>query len=84
LRLALEAGKKGGTAPTVLSSSNEEAVYAFIDGKISFMTIPAVVAHVLKKHLVHSKPTLDDILAVDAWAREEARHYIQIKGSKKT
>lgn len=72
LKLALDAGKKGGTAPVALSSSNEVAVQAFIEGKISFMSIPKIVAGVLKKHDVEARPSLDDVIRVDAWAREQA------------
>jgi hypothetical protein len=76
LRLALLAGEKGGTAPVALSSANEEAVRAFIDERISFMTIPAVVSHVLKKNKVRRNPTLKDVLSVDTWARKEANSFI--------
>lgn len=80
LQLALNAGRRGGTAPTVLSSSNEVAVRAFIDKQISFMSIPQVVAAVLKKHKVRNKPTLEDVLEVDVWAREAAHKFINNKG----
>ncbi|MCG3203569.1 MAG: 1-deoxy-D-xylulose 5-phosphate reductoisomerase [Elusimicrobia bacterium] len=80
LQLALSAGRRGGTAPTALSSSNEVAVRAFIDKKISFMAIPKVVAGVLKKHKVRNSPTLDDVLEVDNWARIEAQKIIERKG----
>lgn len=83
LKLALDAGRRGGTAPTALSSSNEEAVWAFINGDITFMTIPRVVAAVLKKHKVRNNPTLDDVLDVDRWARKEARELIA-KNLKRT
>ncbi len=82
LQLALDAGKKGGTAPTALSSSNEEAVKSFIEGKLSFMSIPKVVAGVLKKHKVRNNPSLDDVFEVDAWAREEAQKIIQTIGNQ--
>ncbi len=76
LRLALEAGKQGGTAPVVLSSSNEEAVRAFLEKKISFMSIPKIVAAVLKAHAFNAKPKLSDVIAMDAWARKEAGNVI--------
>jgi 1-deoxy-D-xylulose-5-phosphate reductoisomerase len=76
LKLALDAGKRGGTAPVALSSSNEEAVQAFIERKISFMSIARVVGAVLKRHPVRNKPTLHDVLEVDGWARREARAII--------
>jgi 1-deoxy-D-xylulose-5-phosphate reductoisomerase len=76
LKLALVAGSRGGTAPVVLSSSNEEAVQAFIDGKIAFTSIDRVVAGVLGLHEVRNHPTLDDVQQVDGWARREARRVI--------
>ncbi len=82
LKLALDAGKRGGTAPTALSSANEEAVKAFINGQISFMSIPKVVAGVLKKHRPKSALELKTIMAVDVWAREYARELIHNIGRK--
>lgn len=83
LNLALEAGKQGGTAPAALSAANEEAVRAFLDGRISFMSIPKVVSGVLRKHKPHSKPALEDVLEVDRWARQEAQQLIHNIGTKK-
>jgi 1-deoxy-D-xylulose-5-phosphate reductoisomerase len=77
LRLALGAGKVGGTAPVVLSAGNEEAVQAFIDQLISFMDIPRIVAKVMKKNVLVTRPTLDDILRADGWARDEAKTFIR-------
>ncbi|MCB4756149.1 MAG: 1-deoxy-D-xylulose-5-phosphate reductoisomerase [Elusimicrobia bacterium] len=76
LRLALEAGRTGGTAPVVLSSSNEIAVAAFVGKRLPFSEIPRVVEKTLKKHTVRKTPSLDDILTADRWAREEARNLI--------
>lgn len=77
LRLALAAGEKGGTAPAALSSANEEAVRAFINKEIRFTDIAAVSAAVLKKHKVRNQPTLEDVLAIDRWARNEARQFME-------
>jgi 1-deoxy-D-xylulose-5-phosphate reductoisomerase len=82
LKLALDAGRKGGTAPTALSSANEEAVKAFIEGRISFMTIASIVGKVLASHKVRNKPTLEDVLDVDAWGRDAARQLIAKLGKK--
>ncbi len=76
LKLALDAGKRGGTAPTALSAANEVSVRAFIDGEISFMTIPKVVGKTMSLHKVRNKPNLKDVLEVDAWGRETARQII--------
>jgi len=82
LRMALEAGKRGGTAPVVLSSSNEEAVRAFLEKRISFMAIPRVVETVLKAHRFQPSPKLSDVLVMDAWARERAQHVISLLEKK--
>ena len=73
LKLALDAGKRGGSAPAALSASNEVAVKAFIDGRITFTGIPTVVRRVMAQHKVRNKPTLADVLEVDRWARERAQ-----------
>lgn len=73
LRLAMEAGGKGGTYPAVLSAADEVAVELFLARKIGFLDIAALVAKTLDRHEVISDPTIEDILAVDAWARETAR-----------
>ncbi len=52
LKLALDAGRRGGTAPVTLSAANEVSVRAFIEKEISFMAIPRVVAEVLRRHAV--------------------------------
>ncbi len=83
LKLALDAGRIGGTAPAILSSSNEEAVYEFLKGRLSFMQISRVVAGVLKKHPVRKHPTLQDVLDVDSSARTMAREFIETVSSKK-
>jgi 1-deoxy-D-xylulose-5-phosphate reductoisomerase len=76
LKLALGAGMKGGTAPAVLSSSNEVAVQAFIDKKISFMSIPRVVARVLATHRRKPASSLAIVLEADRWARQQAEKEI--------
>ena len=72
LRLAREAGTKGGTLPAVLNAANEIAVPAFLDGKILFPAIWLTVEAVMKRHQTVEHPSLDDILKADAWARSAA------------
>jgi len=72
LPLAIETGKKGGTYPAVLCAADEAAVDLFLKEKIGFMDIPRVVDKVLQKHDSVTRPTLDDILAADEWARQTA------------
>jgi len=74
LALALAAGRKGGTMPTVLSAANEVAVGLFLNGRISFTDIPAIGEEVMRRHRKPSaNPGLDEILAADAWARGQAQ-----------
>jgi 1-deoxy-D-xylulose-5-phosphate reductoisomerase len=72
LSLAIEAGKKGGTCPAVLCAADEVAVDLFLKEKIGFMDIPRVVDDVLQKHDIVPRPSIDDILAADKWARQTA------------
>jgi 1-deoxy-D-xylulose-5-phosphate reductoisomerase len=78
VRLAREAGTTGATAPAVYNAANEVAVEAFRQGRLGFVEIIDTVAHVLGSHDVPSNPalTLDDVLAADAWARDEATRLI--------
>lgn len=72
LRLALEAGRRGGTCPAVLSAADEVAVELFLDGRIGFADIPRLVAEALEQHRSIADPSLDDIIAADEWARGRA------------
>lgn len=72
LALAIQAGRAGGSTVAVMNAVNEVAVSLFLDGKIGFTGIPAMIEAVLEKHDNRIDPTLDDVLAADAWARQEA------------
>lgn len=72
LNLARRAGEVGGTLPAVLNAANEIAVEAFCAGEISFTEITTTVARVMDVHELVTQPSLGDILAADAWAREVA------------
>ena len=72
LRVARRAGEIGGTLPAVMNAANEVAVEAFCNGKISFPQISEAVAHAMDQHKVEPSPTLEQILAADAWARATA------------
>ena len=72
VKLAIEAGRLGGTYPAVLCAADEVAVELFLAGKIAFTDVPKVVATVLEHHKSVSRPSLNEILAADAWAREYA------------
>ena len=77
LRLAYEAAGRGGTMPAVLNGANEIAVEAFLREKIGFSDIVFVVEQVLSRHSVQEEPSIDEILAADRWAREEAGQTIK-------
>jgi 1-deoxy-D-xylulose-5-phosphate reductoisomerase len=73
LRLAKEAGAKGGTYPTVLAAADEQAVQLFLDDAIGFMDIPRLVDAALEQHESFPEPTLGDILEADIWARHRVQ-----------
>lgn len=72
LRLAMEAGRIGGTMPTVLNAANEVAVSAFLQGRIGFVEIPRLIERVMEQHQVEPV-SLDAIFASDGWARKRAQ-----------
>ncbi|MBN9623647.1 MAG: 1-deoxy-D-xylulose-5-phosphate reductoisomerase [Actinobacteria bacterium] len=72
LRLALEAGEAGGTAPTILNAADEVAVAAFLDGRIPFTGIAAVIERILEQMPAQPVTHFDDLFATDAEARERA------------
>ena len=72
LNLARRAGDLGGTLPAVFNAANEVAVEAFCSRKITFDLIPELVSQTMKRHELIEQPTLEHILAADAWARREA------------
>jgi 1-deoxy-D-xylulose-5-phosphate reductoisomerase len=77
--LAREAGRLGGTAPTVYNAANEVCVDAFRDQRLGFTEIVSTVERVVASHDVGSTEalTVDDILAADSWARDVAVRLIQ-------
>jgi 1-deoxy-D-xylulose-5-phosphate reductoisomerase len=77
--LARRAGEMGATAPAVYNAANEVAVDAFRSGRLRFVDIVDTIADVVGRHDVPSEQTLtvDDVLAADAWARDEAALLIE-------
>jgi 1-deoxy-D-xylulose-5-phosphate reductoisomerase len=73
LRLAMEAGRLGGTYPAAMAAADEVAVERFLGGEIGFLDIPLVVEAVMEKHRPTADPELEAILEADARARAEAR-----------
>jgi 1-deoxy-D-xylulose-5-phosphate reductoisomerase len=77
LRLALEAGEAGGTAPCVLNAADEVAVAAFLGGRIPFTAIPAVIERVLEEMPAQAVTHFDDLFAADAEARRRSEEQVQ-------
>lgn len=75
-KLALQALRRGGTAPTVLNAANEIAVQAFLDKKILFTDIPNIIEETLSNVLITSVDSLEAILAADTIARKESAKFI--------
>lgn len=73
LAMAFEAGKIGGTMPTVLNAANEVAVEKFLNKTIPFLGIEAMIEKTLNKHVSINNPQLGDIQHADQWARDFAR-----------
>ena len=76
LAIAIECGKAGGTLPCAFNAANEEAVNAFLEGKIKYLDIPYITASVTQAHHNVLVPTLEDIEAADAAARAAAQAVI--------
>ncbi len=72
LRLAMEAGRLGGTWPAAMAAADEVAVERFLAGAIGFLDIPAVIERALERHESTPDPDLEAIFAADQWARSAA------------
>jgi 1-deoxy-D-xylulose-5-phosphate reductoisomerase len=72
LRLGYAAAEAGGTLPAVLNAANEVAVAAFLEGRLPFLGIPRVVEETMAAHQLESITSLEQILAVNRWARDYA------------
>jgi 1-deoxy-D-xylulose-5-phosphate reductoisomerase len=80
LGLAYRALEGGGTLPAVLNAANEEAVGAFLDGRIPFTAIPEQVGETMDARPAQPTGALADVLAADAWAREHTRAGLARRG----
>lgn len=75
LSLAYEAGKTGGSMPTVFNAANEKAVALFLQEKISYLTMADILEDAMEKHVLIKHPSLEEILAVE----QETYDYIEKK-----
>lgn len=76
VKLAYEMGKTGGTATVCLNAANEEAVFAFLDGKIKLYNIYEITKKMCDEHKVIKNPTIDEIFEVDKEIREKTKELI--------
>ena len=75
LKLAIEAGKKGGTYPAVLCGADEAAVELFLSQRLGFTDIAKFVEQALEQHQVIAHPTLEEIMESDIWARQKVMEF---------
>ncbi len=73
--LGFEVAARGGTAGAVLNAANEVAVERFLNGDLGFTDITRVCRAVLNNHNFDANPTLDELMRLDQWAREETRSW---------
>lgn len=73
LKLAFEAGKQGGTLPVVMNAANEEAVYLFLNKKISLWQIYEITRKFMSEHNNITSPSLEEILETDKIVRSEVK-----------
>jgi 1-deoxy-D-xylulose-5-phosphate reductoisomerase len=77
LDLAVQAGRQGATAPAALNAANEEAVAAFLAGRLPFPGIAQVVTEVLDRHRPPATLDLATVLAAEQWSRGLARTLVE-------
>ncbi len=77
IALAYAALRSGGTAPAILNAANEVAVAAFLEHRLPFQRIAAVIEHTLAAIPSGAADTLEQVLAVDNQARQVAREHIE-------
>lgn len=65
LKLAFEAGRTGGSLPTVLNAANERAVAMFLDRKIRYLQIPEIIWECMERHKVIADPSVEEILETE-------------------
>jgi len=80
LGLARAAAEAGGTAPAALNAANEVAVAAFLEGRLDFLGIPALIDRVMSSHRAAPARELADVLEADRWARAAAQERLAAAG----
>ena len=77
LKLAIDAGRAGGTMTTVLNAANEAAVSLFLKEKITFLEIDELIERAMDEHSNVSSPDLDTILFVDSQTRKSVQNMVK-------
>lgn len=70
LSMAYEAGRVGGSMPTVFNAANERAVAKFLDEKIAYLEIIEIIKECMEQHKVIGDPTVEEILETERWTYE--------------
>ena len=70
LRLGMEAANMGGTAPAILNAANEVSVQAFLEKKVSFVSIPDIISQVMSELTYEKALSIDIVLEADRQARQ--------------
>ena len=76
--LGYEVARVGGTAGAVLNAANEAAVAGFLEGQLSFTEIVPACRSVLDNHHFEASPTLERLIELDIWARQEVTRWVCI------
>ena len=71
LKLALEAGKAGGSMPTVFNAANERAVALFLKEQIRYTDIVKIIETCMDRHVLIEHPALEEILGTEQWVYQE-------------
>lgn len=80
LALAYHVGKKGGAYPSVYNAANEVATWAFIEGKISYLQIEALVERAVETYQEPNEVTLEDVIRIDKETRDTVEKWIKKEG----
>lgn len=77
LKLAIDMGKIGGSATVCMNASNEESVFAFLDGKINLRDIYKITDKMTQNHNVIKSPSIDEIFEIDNEVRVKTKEFIK-------
>jgi 1-deoxy-D-xylulose-5-phosphate reductoisomerase len=75
----MRAGRKGQTYPAALAAADEVAVSHFLDGRLRFSDIPALLEDVLAEHEPLPDTEIGNVLEADAWARARAEDWVRVR-----